>query len=76
MSRRDLRIAIMKAFKEAGIEIPYNQYDIHLRDLDGLRALINRTIEERTAKPSTATPDRDAAEDVDAGGQEPPPRES
>lgn len=70
----DLRVAIMKAFKEAGIEIPYNQYDIHLRDLDGLRTLINRAIEERAAK--TPAPDRSGAEDVDAGGQEPPPRES
>ena len=71
----DLRIAIMKAFKEAGIEIPYNQYDIHLRDLDGVRTLINRVIEERAAKSGSA-PDRTNAEDVDAGGQEPPPRES
>jgi small-conductance mechanosensitive channel len=72
----DLRIAIMKAFKEAGIEIPYNQHDIHLRDLDGLRALLNRAIEERATKPGNAAPDRDRAEDVDAGGQEPPPREN
>ena len=72
----DLRIAIMKAFKEEGIEIPYNQYDVHLRDLDGVRALINRVIEERVAKTGAAAPDRSNAEDVDAGGQEPPPRES
>ncbi len=72
----DLRIAIMKAFREAGVEIPYNQHDIHLRDLDGLRTLLNRAIEERAGKSGKTSPDRSDAEDVDAGGQEPPPRES
>lgn len=73
----DLRIAIMKAFKEAGIEIPYNQHDIHLRDLDGVRTLINRAVEERAAKAqgSAGAPDRTAAEDVEEvpGERDPPP---
>ena len=67
----DLRIAIMKEFKTAGIEIPFNQHDIHLRDLDGVRALLNRIGQERGPKPTA--PDGDsadtsppaAAEDVD-----------
>jgi potassium efflux system protein len=69
----DLRIAIMKAFKQAGIEIPYNQHDIHLRDLDGVRSLINRTIEERAAKsrPAPAPPGTFDAEDVDEVPDEP-----
>ncbi len=73
----DLRIAIMKAFKEAGIEIPYNQHDIHLRDLDGVRTLISRVLEERASKARgrDEPPDRTAAEDVDEKPSEgePPP---
>lgn len=73
LTQSDVYIAILKAFKEANIEIPYSQHDIHLRDLDGVRTLINRAVEERAAKRGGAAPDRDGAEDVDAGGQEPPP---
>ena len=40
----DLRFAIDQAFRDAGIEIPYGQHDVHLRGLDrlldGLRALL------------------------------------
>ncbi|MGF1639999.1 MAG: DUF3772 domain-containing protein [Rhodospirillales bacterium] len=32
----DLRFAIDAAFREAGIEIPFSQHDIHLRDIDRL----------------------------------------
>lgn len=79
----DLRIAIMKAFKKAGIEIPYAQHDIHLRDLDGVRTIINRAVEERAAKArgAAAAPDRTSAEDVDEVPEDatppedtPPPR--
>ncbi len=52
----DLRIAIMKEFKTAGIEIPFNQHDVHLRDLDGVRALINRIAEERAPKSPASQP--------------------
>jgi small-conductance mechanosensitive channel len=30
----DLRFAVDKAFREAGIEIPFTQQDVHLRDID------------------------------------------
>ena len=33
----DLRVAIDKAFAEAGIEIPFPQRDLHLKDIDQLR---------------------------------------
>ena len=36
----DLRFAIDKAFREAGIEIPFLQTDIHLRDMDRLEAAL------------------------------------
>src|SRR5690606_30068467 len=52
----DLRIAIMKEFKAAGIEIPVHQHDLHLRDLDGVRALLNRIAEERAPKPPPPPP--------------------
>jgi small-conductance mechanosensitive channel len=32
----DLRVAILKAFREANIEIPFNQMDVNLRNLNGL----------------------------------------
>jgi small-conductance mechanosensitive channel len=72
----DLRIAIMKAFKEAGIEIPFAQHDIHLRDLDGVRTILNRAVEERAAKARGAAPapNRTSAEDVaDVPGEAAPP---
>jgi potassium-dependent mechanosensitive channel len=45
--RTDLRIAILKAFRAAGIELPYPQADIHLRDL----SWIKRAIADRLANP-------------------------
>jgi small-conductance mechanosensitive channel len=71
----DVRIAILKAFKAAGIEIPYNQHDIHLRDLDGVRAILNRLAEERAAKAApqrSAEPDKSSAQDIE---EAPEPRE-
>lgn len=43
----DLRFGILKAFRRAGIEIPYAQYDVHLRDLDAVRTVLMRLAEER-----------------------------
>jgi small-conductance mechanosensitive channel len=43
----DLRFRILKAFREAGIEMPHAQYDVHLRDLDIVRTLLARLAEER-----------------------------
>lgn len=43
----ELRLAIAKAFREAGIEIPYAQHDVHLRDLDGVKQAFARAIEAR-----------------------------
>jgi potassium-dependent mechanosensitive channel len=46
-TRTALRVAIYKAFKEEGIEIPFPQQDVHLRDLDGIRSALKRVAEER-----------------------------
>ncbi|MCB1546955.1 MAG: mechanosensitive ion channel, partial [Hyphomicrobiaceae bacterium] len=43
----DLRIAIFKAFAERGIEIPFPQQDLHLRDLDGLKQALAKVLAER-----------------------------
>jgi len=36
----DMRIAIVKKFREEGIEIPFPQSDVHLRDLDWLKTAL------------------------------------
>ncbi len=42
-TRSELRFAILRAFREAGIEIPFPQRDLHLKDIDRLeRALAGR----------------------------------
>ena len=46
-ARTDLRFRILKAFREAGVEMPYAQYDVHLRDLDLVRSVLTRLAEER-----------------------------
>jgi small-conductance mechanosensitive channel len=47
----DLRIAILRALRAANIEIPFNQVDVNLRDLDGVRRHL--TAAEKAA-PGTA----------------------
>jgi small-conductance mechanosensitive channel len=60
----DLRYRILKAFREAGIEMPYAQHDIHLRDLDGVRSILTRLAEERARQ----------ADDKVSGGLRPEPK--
>ena len=43
----ELRIAIHEAFRDAGIEIPFPQTDVHMRDLDGLKDALARARAER-----------------------------
>lgn len=45
-----LRLAIAEAFEQAGIEIPYPQQDVHLRDLDGVREMIALAMAQRAAE--------------------------
>jgi small-conductance mechanosensitive channel len=45
----ELRIAILNEFRAHGIEVPYAQHDIHLRDLEKLRAFLTKIAEERRA---------------------------
>ncbi|MBC8049387.1 MAG: mechanosensitive ion channel family protein [Chitinophagales bacterium] len=47
--RTDLRIAIMKAFREAGIEMPYRQTDIHMKGMEWLKDAITAYVDTATA---------------------------
>lgn len=70
--KSDLHFAIMKRFKDAGIEIPYAQRDLRIRGLEGIEGLLARL---------AALPAETAAEVIraevaaeDANLTEPPPR--
>lgn len=54
-----LRTAIHQQFRKEGIEIPFPQQDVHLRDLDIVRTLIQRAAEQRmqNATPPATTPE-------------------
>jgi small-conductance mechanosensitive channel len=47
----DLRVAIFKALREAGIEIPYNQLDVNLRDLEAVKAYVSDLLGKRPNGP-------------------------
>jgi small-conductance mechanosensitive channel len=54
----DIRMAILKRFREEGIEIPNPQYDIHLRDLDVVKRYLaeaaERAAQERRSSAASA----------------------
>lgn len=50
----DLRLRIFKALQQAGIEIPFPQTDVHLRDLDLVKSIVGRLAEERARKAAEA----------------------
>ncbi len=66
----ELRRAILRAMAGAGIEIPYAQHDVHLRDLDTVRALITRVADER------ARARQEAAQDASAAAGTPPAKDA
>jgi small-conductance mechanosensitive channel len=43
----DLRVAIFKALGEAGIEIPFNQVDVNLRDLEAIKGYLGALTEQK-----------------------------
>ena len=45
--KSELLVSINKAFREAGIEIPYAQHDVHFRDLDGVKTALAAAMEAR-----------------------------
>jgi small-conductance mechanosensitive channel len=48
----DLRIAIFKALGAAGIEIPFNQVDVNLRDLEAIKRYLGQQLQGRDADPA------------------------
>jgi small-conductance mechanosensitive channel len=60
----DLRIAILKTLRAAGIEIPFNQLDVNLRDLAAIKAYLSEVLQQRPngadreprAHPAAASP--------------------
>jgi potassium efflux system protein len=46
-AKTQLRLGIAKAFREANIEIPFPQQDVHLRDLDGVREMVGNALAQR-----------------------------
>ncbi|WP_162901720.1 DUF3772 domain-containing protein [Breoghania sp. L-A4] len=50
--KSEIRFDIIRRFREAGIEIPFPQQDIHLRDMDRLEAVMGRG--GRAARPAPA----------------------
>lgn len=52
----ELRIAILNEFRAHGVEVPYAQHDIHLRDLEKLRTFLMRLAEERQTASASAEP--------------------
>lgn len=50
-----LRLQIFKALQDAGIEIPFPQHDLHLRDLDPVRTMLKRMAEEKAMQAARAS---------------------
>ena len=51
----DLRVAILKILREEGLGYQNAQHDVHLRDLDGVKTLLQRIAAPRAAETTTAT---------------------
>jgi potassium-dependent mechanosensitive channel len=51
----DLRVAILKAFREANVEIPFNQMDVNLRSLNGLGRDLASFTKEHAGKAADET---------------------
>jgi potassium efflux system protein len=58
----ELRVAIFKALREANIEIPFNQVDVNLRDLDAVKRHLVEYVQGRVGKAAAVSqPDAAAA---------------
>jgi small-conductance mechanosensitive channel len=68
----DLRIAILKALRAAGIEVPFDQVDVGLRDLETVRGYLNEALGRRPPNGSSVG----ARGETAGGGQVPGLKES
>lgn len=55
-AQTQLRSAVHRAFQANGIEFPTAERDIYLRDLDGVKVLIARVLEERQRQQASQNP--------------------
>ncbi len=71
----DLRHRIVRAFREHGIEMPYAQHDVHLRDLDFVKTLVQRVQDVRAAEQASSPPaaSESAPRDPETSAVEPEP---
>ena len=61
--RTDLRAAILKGFRAAGVEMPYPQADVHFRDLDWVKRAMAERLAKQPQRPMTS-PQFDAESDL------------
>lgn len=57
-TRSELRFAILRAFREAGIEIPFPQRDLHLKDIDRLERALSGRSRQQAAERTRRAPAR------------------
>lgn len=67
LTQTEVRKQIVSKFRAAGIEIPFPQQDLHLRDLDGLKQTLSRVLEERRQANARDVGAHDGAEDGNKG---------
>ena len=72
-TQTELRTAIVQEFQKEGIEIPFPQTDVHLRDLDGVKEFAMRVMEERARQRGQKGPSaKEAAKPADEPSQAAP----
>ena len=73
-AKTELRTQIVLAFREAGIEIPYPQQDIHLRDLDGVKQIIAQAMANRAKQTNANTKPAPKGPTIEPENTPPAPR--
>ncbi len=53
----DMRMRIFKALSDAGIEIPFPQQDVHMRDLDPVRSMLQRAALQKAGQTVSGSDD-------------------
>lgn len=71
-AKTELRTRILLAFRDAGIEIPYPQQDLHLRDLDGVKKALGQAMAKRAFEQSTQMATDEGTQPSHAPGETPP----
>lgn len=56
----DLRRAVLAGLRAAGIALPHDQIDVHMRDLDGIKAALANVMAERARQTAEKAAERQA----------------